>query len=176
MDSNIFYKFLYTNMVNIKLEAGWFLIEDKVLFGASEPSQNHVNLALEAGPDIVVERLPHALIEYPGEYDIMWVWARVLLWKDNKLNYLLNLDWKKIGIIQTPKILESDEVSDMDAWIYMDEAVEKRIDQLELGWKKYKVWNEGWVLQVEMKNDETHENIEVKASNTNWADPEVEME
>ena len=163
-------------MVNIKLESGWFLIENKVLFWADAPHPDHVNLALEAGPDIVVERLPHAIIEYPGEYDILWVWARVLLWKDNKLNYLLNLDGKKIGIIQTSKILEDDEVWDMDAWIYMDEAVEKRLDQLELWWKKYRIWNEWWVLQVEMKNDDTHENIEIKTSNTNWEDPEVEME
>ena len=82
-------------MVNIKLESGWFFVEDRVLFWADTPSSDHVNLALEAGPDIVTERLPHALIEYPGEYDIMWIWAKVLLWKDNKLNYLLNIDWKK---------------------------------------------------------------------------------
>lgn len=163
-------------MVNIKLESGWFLVEDRVLFWADAPSSDHVNLALEAWPDIVTERLPHALIEYPWEYDIMWIWARVLLWKDNKLNYLLNIDWKKIGIIQTPKILEEDEVSDMDARLYLDESVEKRLDQLELTWKKYKIWKEWWELQVDMKNDETHENVSVKTSNTNWEDPEVDME
>jgi len=157
-------------MVNIKLESGWFLIENKVLFWADTPHPDHVNLALEAGPDIVVERLPHAIIEYPGEYDILWVWARVLLWKDNKLNYLLNLDWKKIWIIQTPKILEDDEVSDMDAWIYMDDAVEKRIDQLELWGKKYKIWNEWWELQLEEKSDNASENVEIKAPSTDWED------
>jgi len=157
-------------MVNIKLESGWFLIEDKVLFWPETPSTWHVNLALEAGPDIVVERLPHALIEYPGEYDIMWIWAKVLLGKDNKLNYLLNIDGKKIWIIQTPKILEDDEVGDMDAWIYMDETVEKKLDQLELWGKKYKISRDWDTLNVDIKNDDA--NIEIKSTNANWLDPE----
>lgn len=151
-------------MVNIKLESGWFLIEDKVLFWPETPSTWHVNLALEAGPDIVVERLPHALIEYPGEYDIMWVWAKVLLWKDNKLNYLLTIDNKKIWIIQTAKILEDDEVWDMDAWIYLDDTVEKKLDQLELWWKRIQLSNEGWVLDIKIKNDDNNDISPVKAS------------
>ena len=151
-------------MVNIKLESGWFLIENKVLFWADAPHPDHVNLALEAGPDIVVERLPHAIIEYPGEYDIMWVWAKVLLWAENKLNYLLNLDGKKIWIIQTPRILEDDEVWDMDARLYMDESVEKKIDQLELWWKKIQLSNEGWVLDIKIKNDDNSDVAPVKAS------------
>jgi len=151
-------------MVNIKLESGWFLIENKVLFWADAPHPDHVNLALEAGPDIVVERLPHAIIEYPGEYDIMWVWAKVLLWAENKLNYLLNLDGKKIWIIQTPRILEDDEVWDMDARLYMDESVEKKIDQLELWWKKIQLSNEGWVLDIKIKNDDNNDVAPVKAS------------
>ena len=163
-------------MVNIKLESEWFLIEDKVLFWATQPHIDHVNLALQAWPDVVTESLPHAIIEYPWEYDIMWIWAKVLLWQDNKLNYLLNIDWKKIWIIQTPKILEDDEVTDMDARLYLDENVEKKIDQLELTWTKYKIGKEWWALQVEMKNDETHEDVSVKTSNTNWEDPEVDME
>jgi len=157
-------------MVDIKLEWEWFLIEKKVLFWATQPHQDYVNLALEVWEDVVTERLPHAIIEYPWEYDIMWIWAKVFLWKDNKLNYLLNLDWKKIWIIQTPKILEDDEVSDMDAWIYMDDAVEKRIDQLELWGKKYKIWNEWWELQLEEKSDNASENVEIKAPSTDWED------
>ena len=72
--------------------------------------------------------------------------------------------------------MEEDEVGDMDARLYLDEAVEKRLDQLELAWKKYKIGKEWWALQVEMKNDETHEDVSVKTSNTNWEDPEVDME
>jgi len=45
---------------------------------------------------------------------------------------LLNLKNKKIAIIQNPKILEEDEVGSMDYWLYLDENVERKIDQLEL--------------------------------------------
>lgn len=150
-------------MVDIKLEWEWFLIEKKVLFWATQPHPDYVNLASEVWEDVVTERLPHAIIEYPWEYDIMWVWAKVFLWKDNKLNYLLNINWKKIGIIQTPKILEEDEVTWMDWWLYLDDAVEKRLDQLEMVWKKLKLLVQDWQLEVEEKwdnaNDEPTEKI-----------------
>jgi hypothetical protein len=151
-------------MVDIKLEWEWFLIEKKVLFWATQPHPDYVNLALEVWEDVVTERLPHAIIEYPWEYDIMWIWAKVFLWKDNKLNYLLNIDWKKIWIIQTPKILEEDEVTGMDWWLYLDDAVEKRLDQLEMVWKKLKLVVEDWQLEIEEKwdnaSDETVNKVE----------------
>lgn len=151
-------------MVDIKLEGEWFLIEKKVLFWATQPHPDYVNLALEVWDDVVTERLPHAIIEYPWEYDIMWVWAKVFLWKDNKLNYLLNIDWKKIWIIQTPKILEEDEVTWMDRRLYLDDAVEKRLDQLEMVWKKLKLVVEDWQLEIEEKwdnaSDETVNKVE----------------
>ena len=153
-------------MVDIKLEWEWFLIEKKVLFWATQPHPDYVNLALEAWDDVVTERLPHAIIEYPWEYDIMWIWAKVLLWKDNKLNYLLNIDWKKIGIIQTPKILEEDEVTGMDWWLYLDDAVEKRLDQLEMVWKKLKLVVSDWQLEIEEKWDNANDEPTEKAKSS----------
>ena len=150
-------------MVDIKLEWEWFLIEKKVLFWATQPHPDYVNLALEVWDDVVTERLPHAIIEYPWEYDIMWIWAKVFLWKDNKLNYLLNIDWKKIWIIQTPKILEEDEVTGMDWWLYLDDAVEKRLDQLEMVWKKLKLVVSGWQLEIEEKWDNANDELAEKA-------------
>lgn len=150
-------------MVDIKLEWEWFLIEKKVLFWATQPHPDYVNLALEVWDDVVTERLPHAIIEYPWEYDIMWIWAKVFLWKDNKLNYLLNIDWKKIWIIQTPKILEEDEVTGMDWWLYLDDAVEKRLDQLEMVWKKLKLVVADWQLEIEEKWDNANDEPAEKA-------------
>ena len=144
-------------MVDIKLEWEWFLIEKKVLFWATQSHPDYVNLALEVWEDVVTERLPHAIIEYPWEYDIMWIWAKVFLWKDNKLNYLLNIDWKKIGIIQTPKILEEDEVTGMDWWLYLDDTVEKRLDQLEMVGKKLKLVVSDWQLEIEEKWDNAND-------------------
>lgn len=157
-------------MVDIKLESEWFLIENKVLFWATMPHKDYVNLALEAGDDVVTERLPHAIIEYPGEYDIMWVGAKVFLSKDNKLNYLLSIDWKKIWIIQTPKILEEDEVTGMDFWLYLDDAVEKRLEQLEMPGKKYKLSIIDWVLDIQERWDSIEETA--KSSSANWDNSE----
>lgn len=151
-------------MVDIKLEGEWFLIEKKVLFWATQPHPDYVNLALEVWEDVVTERLPHAIIEYPGEYDIMWIWAKVFLWKDNKLNYLLNIGWKKIWIIQTPKILEEDEVTWMDWRLYLDDAVEKRLDQLEMVWKKLKLVVSDWQLEIEEKWDNASDEPTEKAT------------
>jgi len=159
-------------MVDIKLEWEWFLIEKKVLFWATQPHQDYVNLALEVWEDVVTERLPHAIIEYPGEYDIMWVWAKVFLWKDNKLNYLLNINWKKIWIIQTPKILEEDEVTGMDRWLYLDDAVEKRLDQLEMVWKKLKLVVSDWQLEIEEKWDNANDEPSDKSKNSEANDEE----
>jgi len=159
-------------MVDIKLEWEWFLIEKKVLFWATQPHPDYVNLALEVWEDVVTERLPHAIIEYPGEYDIMWIWAKVFLWKDNKLNYLLNIGWKKIWIIQTPKILEEDEVTWMDRWLYLDDAVEKRLDQLEMVWKKLKLVVSDWQLEIEEKWDNASDEPTEKAKSSEMEDEE----
>ena len=158
-------------MVDIKLEGEWFLIEKKVLFWATQPHPDYVNLALEVWEDVVTERLPHAIIEYPWEYDIMWIWAKVFLWKDNKLNYLLNIDWKKIWIIQTPKILEEDEVTGMDWWLYLDDAVEKRLDQLEMVGKKLKLVVSDWQLEIEEKWDNASEETTTKVKES-WDEDE----
>lgn len=163
-------------MVNIKLESGWFLLENKVLFGATVPNNNYINLALEVGENIINENPSYSMIEFPGEYDIDGVWAKALAGKDGKLNFLLNLKWRKFGIIQSPKILEEDEVSGMDYRLYLDDKVEKKIDQLELEGKTLKLDWEGWTLEVDMKDDEAHEEIDVKVSNTKWETPEVELD
>jgi hypothetical protein len=37
-----------------------------------------------------------------------------------------------IGLVQSAKILEEDDVRSLDAWLYLDDAVEKKLEQLEL--------------------------------------------
>jgi hypothetical protein len=116
------------------------------------------------------------MVEFPGEYDIQGIAIKALLWKDNKLNYLVTLKNKKYGIIQNPKILDEDEVGSMDYRLYIDENVENKIDQLELEWKRIKLDGENGVLEVDMKDDQNHTEIDTKASNTKWEAPEVDVE
>jgi len=163
-------------MVNIKLESGWFLLENKVLFGASVPNKDYINLSLEKWDDIVTETLPYSLVEFQWEYDIDSVWIKALAGKDNRLNYLIKIKNKKYAIIQNPKILDNDEVSDMDYRLYIDEKVENKLDQLELEWKKIRLDAENWALQVDAKDDKKHEEVKIEASNTTWKDPEVEVD
>lgn len=163
-------------MVNIKLESGGFLLENKVLFWATVPHKNYINLAFDAGEDIVRENVPYSMVEFPGEYDIQNIIIKALLWKDNKLNYLVTLKNKKYGIIQNPKILDEDEVGNMDYRLYLDDNVEKKIDQLELDWKKIRLDAENGVLEVDMKDDKSHSEVDVKSSNTQWDAPEVDVD
>jgi len=46
---------------------------------------------------------------------------------------------KKFWVIQSPDILESDEIQNMEYWLYTNDSVEKKIDQLELEWEKIKL-------------------------------------
>lgn len=162
-------------MVNIKLESDWFLLENKVLFGPTEHNPKYINLSLDMWEDVVNQKLDYAFVNFPGEYDIDWIAIKVYSWKDKKLNYLVTLNQKKYWFIQSPKILEEDEVSDMDYRLYTDEKVENKIDQLELEWKKLKLDHNVW-LEVDMKDDQNHEEIDIKVSNTNGESPEVEIE
>ncbi|HOG15072.1 MAG TPA: hypothetical protein PK674_00640 [Candidatus Absconditabacterales bacterium] len=141
-------------MVNIKLESEGYLIENKILFGASIPNKEYINLATEIGEDIVIEKLPYSIVEYPGEYDIDGVFIRSFGSKDGKLNYIITINNKTIGLVQSAKILEEDDVRSLDAWLYLDDAVEKKLEQLELEGKKFKLNLEDGNLRIEEKESE----------------------
>ena len=55
----------------------------------------------------------------------------------------------------------------MDWWLYLDDAVEKRLDQLEMVWKKLKLVVSDWQLEIEEKwdnaNDEPTEKTKASA-------------
>lgn len=163
-------------MVNIKLDSDWFLIENKLLFWASAPHKKYINLALNVWEDIVTQTSEYSIVEYPGEYDINWIFIKVYLSKDGKLNYIFTVNKKKIGLVQSPKILEEDDMNSMYAWLYLDDAVEKKIDQLELEWKKFKLDSNWWTLKVEMRDDEAHKEVSIKVSNMTWENPEIDLE
>ena len=64
---------------------------------------------------------------------------------NGKLNYMIQKDNKKIWIIQSPDVLELQEVDGMDTWLYIWEAIEKKFDQLEIEGEKInleKFWEE----------------------------------
>jgi hypothetical protein len=126
-------------MVNFKIDPDGYIIESKFLYAFTQPSKKYINLSVNVWDDMVYTKSDYNIIDYPWEYDIDGKVIRCLIWKDNKLNYLIFVNWKKFWIIQSPDILESDDVEDMEFRLYTNDAVERKIDQLELEWAKVKL-------------------------------------
>lgn len=93
-----------------------------------------INLQLTAWAEMAYDRWNLLSIDFPGEYDIDGTLISVFTWNGERLNYLISYKDKeeKFGIIQSPEILERGEINDMDARLYQDEAVLKKLDQLEI--------------------------------------------
>lgn len=125
-------------MVNVKIKNG-FLIEGKLLFGFENPDPKYINLASEPGEDMRYEKLTYDLVDYPGEYDVKDIGIDCYLWANNKLNYILSIKDKKIGIIQSADVLDLDEVGEVNSRLYQDDRIANKIDQLELEWEKQKL-------------------------------------
>lgn len=128
-------------MIKIKVGNG-FLIDNKVLFGFETPDTKHINLAMEPGDDMRYETLEYALVDYPGEYDIQWIIIECFLGVNNKLNYVITIDDKKIGIIQSADVLDLNEVGDVKFRLYQDDKILQKIDQLELEGERQKLTTE----------------------------------
>lgn len=118
---------------------GWFLIEKKVLFAADTISEDYINLWAQEWEAMLYDKSPQVLIDYPGEYDIKGVFIKAIADKKGKLNYILVEDKKSFAIVQSPRALDEDEISDASTIYYTDDAVEKKLDKLELEAKREKL-------------------------------------
>ena len=67
--------------------------------------------------------------------------------------------------------MEEDEVTGMDWWLYLDDAVEKRLDQLEMVGKKLKLVVSDWQLEIEEKWDNASEETTTKVKES-WDEDE----
>ena len=91
------------------------------------------------GDDMRYENLDYTLVDYPGEYDVQGVIIQCFLGADQKLNYIITLDGKRIGLIQSADVLDLDEVGSVNFWMYTDDKIAAKIDQLELEGEKQKL-------------------------------------
>jgi len=126
-------------MINLQNLRWWFLIEDALLFGANEIDQEYLNLWSVIWEDMRYQKMTHVLIDYPWEYDIKWVWVKVLLWADDKLNYIISINWKKIWLIQSKDVMEKDDVTVITNRLYLDDKILAKIEQMELEGEKTKL-------------------------------------
>lgn len=122
--------------VDVQKTENWILIEKRFLFNPNEIEMWIINLLPIIWEEMAYDRGSLLSIDFPGEYDIGWALIKVFLWNWNKLNFLITHKDIKFWIIQSPEVLELDEVCDMDTWIFPDVSVEKKLDQLEMEWDR----------------------------------------
>lgn len=125
-------------MINVVNKDG-FVIDHKLFYGYQEPNKKYINLAQTMGADMRYDKLDYQLVDYPGEYDIQDIGIECFLGADQKLNYIITLPSKRIGIIQSSDVLDLDEVGNVTFWLYTDDKIANKIDQLELEWEKQKL-------------------------------------
>lgn len=125
-------------MINV-VNKDWFIIDHKLFYGYNEPNPKYINLAQTIGDDMRYEKCDYSLVDYPGEYDIQDIGIQCFLGADQKLNYIINLPSKRIWIIQSLDVLDLDEVGNVNFWLYTDDKVASKIDQLELEGEKQKL-------------------------------------
>lgn len=121
--------------IHIRLDWG-YQIEKALFFGYAYAHNGLINLASEIGEDMKYHSGELIIIDYPGEYDIKGRTIKVFRGQNGKLNYLVQGNNKKFWIIQSPDVLEFEEVDGMDTWLYLWESIEKKLDQLELEGEK----------------------------------------
>lgn len=127
-------------MTTITAINDWFLLDNKLLFGSSQPENKYINLAKTIGEDMRYQKLEYELVDYPGEYDIQDITIQVFLGKNDLLNYLIVYKNKRIALLQSPDILESTaDFAVAQEWIYTDDTVLAKLEQLEVEWEKIKL-------------------------------------
>ncbi len=118
--------------IDIKKTENWILIENKFLFNPTEIEIWIINLLPKTWEEMAYDRWNLLSIDFPGEYDIWWAFIKVYSWNWDKLNFLITYEWSTFAIIQSPEVLELDEVCDMNTRIFPDESISKKLDQLEM--------------------------------------------
>ena len=147
--------------IDIKKTDNWILIENKFLFSPTEIEIWIINLMPIIWEEMAYDRGNLLSIDFPWEYDINWAFIKVFVWNWGKLNYLLTYEWTSFAIIQSPEVLELDEVCDMNTRIFLDESVSKKLDQLEMEWKRINL-SQIHEMSFEDATQDNQEEVEVK--------------
>ena len=147
--------------LDIKKTENWVLIENKFLFSPTEIEIWIINLMPIIWEEMAYDRGNLLSIDFPWEYDINWAFIKVFVWNWGKLNYLLTYEWTSFAIIQSPEVLELDEVCDMNTRMFLDESISKKLDQLEMEWKRINL-SQIDEMSFEDATQDNQEEVEVK--------------
>lgn len=113
-----------------------FTISTKFVFNPEQISPEYINLMPTTWEEMAYDRSNLNIIDFPWEYDIAWITIKVYASKADKLNFLVTEDNKTFAIIQSPEVLELDEIDWVDTRYFFDESISKKLDQLELEWDR----------------------------------------
>lgn len=147
--------------IDIKKTENWILIENKFLFNPSEIEIWIINLLPKTWEEVAYDRGNLLSIDFPGEYDIWWALIKVFAGNGDKLNFLVYYEWSSFAVIQSPEVLELDEVCDMNTWIFPDESISKKLDQLEMEWARIDL-SKMDEMNFEDAKEELKEEIEIE--------------
>ncbi len=147
--------------IDIKKTENWILIENKFLFNPTEIEIWIINLMPIIWEEMAYDRGNLLSIDFPWEYDISWAFIKVFSWNWGRLNYLVSYEGTTFAIIQSPEVLELDEVCDMNYRIFLDESVSKKLDQLEMEWNRINL-SQLDEMSFEDATQDNQEEIEVK--------------
>ena len=84
----------------VQLKFDWgFQIENELFFWYTYTHNSLINLASDLWEDMRYNEWETTIIDYPWEYDIRGWTIKAIRWMNGKLNYLIQKENKKIGII-----------------------------------------------------------------------------
>ena len=147
--------------VDVKKTENWILVENKFLFNPTKIEIWIINLLPTIWEEMANDRWNLLSIDFPGEYDIGWAFIKVYAGNWNKLNFLITYEWTTFAVIQSPEVLELDEVCDMSTWIFPDDSVDKKLDQLEMEWDRINL-SQLDEVNFEDANQDNQQEIEVE--------------
>jgi len=125
-------------MVSVSYKDG-FIVEKTLCYAFEQPHKEYINLAKTLGEDMRYEKIDYALVDYPGEYDIQGIMIQAFLGADQKLNYIADIHGEKIWIVQSLDVLDLDEFGFVRHWLYTDDNIANKLEQLELEGEKQKL-------------------------------------
>lgn len=100
------------------------------------PAGTLLDLRINPGEPMNYYAKDNSKVDFPGEYELSWY--RILaLSKPNSmlLNYIISFQDNKVAFIQDKKILQEDDITDMDTRYITDETIGDAIEKWELEWE-----------------------------------------
>lgn len=133
------FNFCVDIMVSVEKFEDGYKIGDVILFGVSENHQGMLNCKKSIGPMMNYEKSDHAMIEYPGDYDMMNVQVHAVVAKDDTLHYAIQHGSKKIVIINHKSALKNLDTNHVDVWVFENPKLAEVFEKLEYEGEKINV-------------------------------------